>query len=142
MVVDGIRCAETDLLKSLREVVGDDVIVSASLDLHGNISVELSDYVNILTAYRTAPHTDYIETRKKTAKFLVNSIQRKLKPKSLIIKPPVLLPGEYVVTNAEPAASLYERLDQIDKIEGVMDFELENIDKFCTDLAYGRIPIC
>ena len=27
-------------------------------------------------------------------------------------------------------------------IADVIDFELENIDRFCTDLAYGRIPIC
>jgi len=28
------------------------------------------------------------------------------------------------------------------EIEEVMDSELENIEKFCTDLAYGKIPIC
>jgi S-adenosylmethionine synthetase len=28
------------------------------------------------------------------------------------------------------------------EIEEVMDFELENIEKFCMDLAYGKIPIC
>jgi len=28
------------------------------------------------------------------------------------------------------------------KIEEVMDDELENIDKFCMDLAYGRLKIC
>jgi len=27
-------------------------------------------------------------------------------------------------------------------IEEVMDYELENIDRFCEDLAYGKIPIC
>jgi len=28
------------------------------------------------------------------------------------------------------------------EIEEVINFELENIDKFCMDLAYGKIPIC
>jgi len=28
------------------------------------------------------------------------------------------------------------------EIDEVMNFELENIDKFCMDLAYGKIPIC
>ncbi|KPV63859.1 MAG: S-adenosylmethionine synthase [Candidatus Bathyarchaeota archaeon BA2] len=28
------------------------------------------------------------------------------------------------------------------EIEEVMDNELENIEKFCTDLAYGKIPVC
>jgi S-adenosylmethionine synthetase len=28
------------------------------------------------------------------------------------------------------------------EIEAVLDYELENIDKFCKELAYGKIPIC
>jgi len=28
------------------------------------------------------------------------------------------------------------------EIEEVVDSELENIEKFCMDLAYGKIPIC
>ena len=28
------------------------------------------------------------------------------------------------------------------QVEEIVNFELENIDKFCMDLAYGRIPIC
>jgi len=64
MTVEKIGCAEMDLLKTIRKIVGKDVLISASLDLHGNIPVEMADYVNILTAYRTAPHTDMIETRK------------------------------------------------------------------------------
>jgi len=28
------------------------------------------------------------------------------------------------------------------EIEEVINFELENIDRFCMDLAYGKIPIC
>ncbi len=33
--------------------------------------------------------------------------------------------------------------EQVHKeIEAVVDYELENIDKFCKELAYGKIPIC
>jgi len=28
------------------------------------------------------------------------------------------------------------------EVEEVMNFELENIDKFCEELAEGKIPIC
>jgi hypothetical protein len=28
------------------------------------------------------------------------------------------------------------------KIKEVLDYELENIDKFCVELAQGKIPIC
>jgi len=124
MIAEGIGCAEIDLLKTIRETIGKDVLISASLDLHGNIPVEMTDYVNILTAYRTAPHTDVIETRKKSAMLLVEAIRKRLKPKPIIIRPPVLLPGEYVVTDAEPAASIYRMLDEVDKTPGIMDSSL------------------
>jgi microcystin degradation protein MlrC len=124
MVVKGIGCAEADLLKSLRQIIGDEVIVAASLDLHGNIPVELADYVNILTAYRTAPHTDRVETEIKAAMLLMNAVTRGWTPQSLIVRPPILLPGEYVVTTLEPTASLYQMLGTIDNHEGIMDSSL------------------
>ena len=124
MIAEGIGCAEIDLLKTIRETVGKDVLISASLDLHGNIPVEMADYVNILTAYRTAPHIDVIETRKKSARILIEAIRKGLKPRSVIIRPPVLLPGEYVVTDAEPAASIYCMLNEVDGTPGIMDSSL------------------
>ena len=124
MTAEGIGCAEIDLLKTIRETVGKDVLISASLDLHGNIPVEMADYVNILTAYRTAPHIDVIETRKKSARLLIEAIRKGLKPRSVIIRPPVLLPGEYVVTDAEPAASIYRMLNEVDGTPGIMDSSL------------------
>jgi len=134
MVVEGIGCAEIDLLKTIRETIGEDVLISASLDLHGNIPVEMADYVNILTAYRTAPHRDVIETRRKSAKLLVEAIQKGLKPKSVIIRPPVLLPGEYVVTDVEPAASVYRMLEEVDKTPGIMDSSL------LVGMAWADVP--
>ncbi|HIE14011.1 TPA: methionine adenosyltransferase [Candidatus Bathyarchaeota archaeon] len=35
------------------------------------------------------------------------------------------------------------KIDSIkNRIISIVDFELENIDEFCMDLAYGRVPIC
>jgi microcystin degradation protein MlrC len=90
MVVEGVGSAELDLVKTLREVIGEDVIISASLDLHGNISEEIAEYADILTAYRTTPHLDVTDTRKRAANILVQSIKRDKRPKTVIVKPPVL----------------------------------------------------
>jgi microcystin degradation protein MlrC len=134
MVVDGVECAETDLLNSIRKIVGDEIPIAASLDLHGNISGKLADSANILTAYRTAPHTDRIQTERKAAQLLVKAVMRKLKPQSQIVRPPVLLPGELVVTTADPAASLYRILDEIDAQEGIMDSSL------LVGMAWADVP--
>lgn len=121
MEVEEVGSGEAYLLKSVREVVGWKTTVSVALDLHGNLIPEIVEYADILTAYRTAPHVDVIETRLKAAKLLVRSIKKGIKPTSVIVKPPVLLPGEYVVTSIEPAASIYRILEEIDQKPGVID---------------------
>jgi len=120
MEVEGIGDGESDLIKAVREVVGDEALISASLDLHGNISPTLLENADILTAYRTAPHRDVEETRIRAANLLLKSLREGLKPRSVMIKPPILLPGELVVTDVEPASTLYGRLDEIDKKPNIL----------------------
>ncbi len=56
MEVEGIGDGEWDLAVAIRACVGSDVLISASLDLHGNIGPDLVEQADILTAFRTAPH--------------------------------------------------------------------------------------
>ena len=65
MNVQGMDDAEGDWIMSIREVVGDDCLISASFDLHGNISPRVVQHLNTMSAFRTAPHVDVIETRRK-----------------------------------------------------------------------------
>jgi len=121
MEVEGIGDGETHLLKCIRETIGFKAIVSVALDLHGNLNPQIADYANVLTAYRTAPHVDVSETRLKAAKLLIRSIKTGIKPTPIIVKPPVLLPGEYVVTSIGPVASIYRSLGEIDQKPGLID---------------------
>lgn len=122
--VEGIGDGESDLAKNVREIVGEDVLISVSLDLHGNISPELLDFADILTAYRTAPHIDSVETKVRAALLLADCIKKNMKPVSVLVKPPVLLPGEMVVTDVEPASGLYRKLREIDESSCVLNSSL------------------
>src|SRR5947208_8203187 len=55
MYVEGIQDAEGDWTSATREVVGKDCLITASFDLHGNLSRRVIDNVDMLSAYRTAP---------------------------------------------------------------------------------------
>jgi len=124
MEVEGIGDGERDLVKSIREIIGEEPIISSSLDLHGNLNPEFVEECNILTAYRTAPHVDVQQTRIRSAKLLLKALKRKLRPLTKIVKPPVLLPGELVVTEVEPARSLYSNLERLDKNDGILNSSL------------------
>jgi microcystin degradation protein MlrC len=121
MEVEKVGCGEEDLAKSVREVVGDDIPIVASLDLHGNISHELVNKINVLTALRTAPHTDGERTRKRAARHLVRCVKEGIRPSSVLVKLPLILPGEFAVTDVEPAKSLYAKLYDLEGDNGIID---------------------
>jgi microcystin degradation protein MlrC len=65
MNVFGRFDAEGDWLASIRRVCDPGCRISASFDLHGNLSARALENLDMLTAYRTAPHVDVEATRKK-----------------------------------------------------------------------------
>ena len=119
--VEGYPDAQVDFIQEIRKIVGEDVIVAASFDLHGNISREFMDGLNIISAYRTAPHVDGEETRLRTVKLLLEALRNKLSPHIAHINIPILIPGEKGITSVEPIKSFYERLPEIARLEGLMD---------------------
>lgn len=124
MWVEGIGSGEDDLLSAARALVGPRVLISVSLDLHGNIGPALVDSADMLTALRTAPHRDGPETRERALGMLARSLRSGLRPVSALVKPPLLLAGESAMTEVEPARSLYASLAELENEPGVLDASL------------------
>ncbi|MCB1095735.1 MAG: M81 family metallopeptidase [Verrucomicrobiae bacterium] len=121
MNVDGIDDAEADFARAVRACVGDMPLISASMDLHGNVSGELVGAVDIFTAYRTAPHIDVEETRKKAFRLLVECLKNGTRPLRAWVSVPVILPGERTSTIAEPGRAFYRSIEEFDPVPGVLD---------------------
>ncbi|MGO7958830.1 M81 family metallopeptidase [Rhizobium leguminosarum] len=124
MYVEGMEDAEGDWISAARALVGKDCTVSASYDLHGNVTQRIIDALDIYSTYRTAPHIDVEETMRRSVSMLVKSLKTGERPIVLWAPIPVVLPGERTSTVDEPAKSLYEMLPGIDAIDGVWDASL------------------
>ncbi|MEZ4621854.1 MAG: MlrC C-terminal domain-containing protein [Caldilineaceae bacterium] len=94
--------------------------MQASMDLHGNISQAYVDQVDIITAYRTAPHRDTVETRHRACKLLVDALHAAVRPQIALVPIPVLLAGEMTRTDMEPGATLWGALPAVDQLPGVL----------------------
>ncbi|MDY0393509.1 M81 family metallopeptidase [Virgibacillus halophilus] len=81
MTVEGIGSGELQLLKEIREIVGKEIPISLALDIHGNNAKDLTNYVNIIRAYRTVPHVDQPETEIITARLLLEMLEKNTKVK-------------------------------------------------------------
>jgi microcystin degradation protein MlrC len=124
MFVESMQDAEGDWIQATRAIVGEACPISASYDLHGNISQRIIDNLDILSAYRTAPHIDVEETGIRACDMLVRCLQSEVRPSLVWVPIPVLMPGERSSTEDEPAKRLYGQLEQIDGREGVLDASL------------------
>lgn len=123
MSVVGLDDPEGDLLARIRGVVGADVLVSTSMDLHGNVSERLARQSDLITCYRMAPHEDAMESKQRAVHNLLDRLENgKGKPPfKAWIPVPILLPGEKTSTRIEPARSLYAGIKPITERDGVVD---------------------
>ncbi|KAH8702076.1 hypothetical protein BGW36DRAFT_372156 [Talaromyces proteolyticus] len=127
MCVEELDDVEAELLRRVRAIVGLDVIVSASMDLHGNVSRELAHQTDLITCYRMAPHEDVMETKERACRNLVELIAKqpsagpRVRPFKAWIPIPILLPGEQTSTRVEPAKHIYAAVPGVEAMEGVID---------------------
>jgi len=121
MSVVGRTDAEAGLALAVRAAVGPDTLISASMDLHGNVSRSLAETVDLITCYRMAPHEDAWESRERAAYNLVERLRDGGRPLKAWVQVPVLLPGEKTSTRIEPAKSLYGQIPRVESLPGVLD---------------------
>ncbi len=123
MSVQGIDDPEGDFLIKIRELVGTDVLISTSMDLHGSVSPRLAQNTDLITCYRLAPHEDALESKKRAVTNLLNRLESGLgKPAyKAWIPVPILLPGEKTSTRIEPGKSLYAQIPSLLEGDKVID---------------------
>lgn len=124
MTVSGLDDAEGDLVTAIREIVGPGCIISAGMDLHGNVSEVLVGAVDVFTAYRQAPHVDAMETKARAVRNLLACLDGGIRPHRAWVRIPVIWPGERTSTFWEPGKTIYGKLTESDAVEGVMDASL------------------
>ena len=99
-------------MESARKVVGTNCLMSASYDLHGNVSQRVIDNIDMFSAFRTAPHIDHEQTMQRACDILIHCIAQKIHPTLVWAPIPVLMPGERSSTLYEPAKRLWAQLPE------------------------------
>jgi microcystin degradation protein MlrC len=119
MVADRYDDAEGELLRRIRAVVGPDVPIVGTLDLHVNMSDQMVEKTNLLSAYRTYPHVDWGETGARVARWLERVRSWGARPAKAMRRMPFLIPVTAGCSMISPAKELYQRLEAIEAETGV-----------------------
>ena len=124
MFVEGMQDAEGDWMESARKVVGPDCLMSASYDLHGNVSQRVIDNIDLFSAFRTAPHVDQEQTMQRSCGMLLHCLELHIRPTLVWAPIPVLMPGERSSTDWQPGKRLWAQLPKLNEEPGILDVSL------------------
>ncbi len=101
---------EGDLLSAVREIVGADTPVVATLDLHAHITETMVTEADALLAWETYPHRDAFETGQRGARALLDILQGTLTPTMAMATVPVMVSAIHGGTELPgPFAEVMER---------------------------------
>lgn len=122
--VEGYPDAQATLIREIRAITGNEVVIAGSFDAHGNLSPDFMKHIDLVTAYRTVPHRDTEETQVRAVAMLVRTLRQGLKPHIEGVTIPILVPGEKSITEVEPLHSIYARIPEVSAKEGLMDVSI------------------
>src|SRR6202011_3854062 len=110
MVTEHLDDGEGEILTRVRKVIGRDLPLVASLDLHANVTPEMIEHADALMAYRTYPHVDMADTGRAAAKHLALMLGTKQKFAKAFRQLPFLIPISWQCTNDQPTKGIYQQL--------------------------------
>ena len=129
MEVEQIGSGELYVLKEIRKILKkQDALIAISLDAHANITNELCDYADIISGFKTVPHTDQAECQKRAAEALCYCLENSVKPYSYMQRVPFLLKNDTLQTAYEPLKSLISLTEEQEK----------KADILCANLFLGH----
>ena len=102
MVAEGEDDPEGAILAAVREIVGPEVPIAASLDLHANVTARMAAAADVLVGYRTYPHVDQRRTGERAAAPALAAAQGGPRPRTVVQKVPLIVPAETMQTTHGP----------------------------------------
>jgi microcystin degradation protein MlrC len=129
MAADTHPDVEGDILAAIRKLVGSNVPIVATLDLHANVTSQMVQHADVLVPYHTMPHVDIFETGRRGARVLQRILTEGAQPITAFQKIPAVVPAERSSTEAVRGVA-------VDLKRRCQELESER-----TVLACGLLPV-
>jgi microcystin degradation protein MlrC len=109
MVAEGCLEADAEIVRRVRALVGPDLPIVVTLDLHANTGQALVDAATIVVGYDTYPHIDLNERAREATRLLARTIAGEIDPVMALARPPLLPVPQAMFTSSHPFRTLFER---------------------------------
>ena len=115
---------EEGFLAAVREVVGPELPVAVSMDLHGLLTPGKVDPTTVLVAYRTNPHRDLCRAGRHAGELLLRTIAGEVRPVTAWRSLPMLMGGGTTIDLFAPMRPIFRRMSAMERDPRVLSVSL------------------
>ena len=87
------------LLEEARKILGDDIPIVYTQDIHGVTTAKMLQHADGVAVYHTYPHVDFADTGSRAARQLLRQLNEGAKPVVVSIPIPALVRGNQLITD-------------------------------------------
>lgn len=98
LAAEDVDDCEGYLLEKTREIVGEQMPIAVSLDLHGILTDRMLRHSDVMTVFHTNPHVDFYETGQRAARLLIRLMDGGIRPVHVRVPVPALVRGQECIT--------------------------------------------
>ncbi len=91
MVDDDPRSADGEIIERMRRILGPNVPIGVSFDLHGHVTERVLQPNCFHVGFQNFPHTDIFETGQRVASLLLDTLRGVRKPVMALVKRPMII---------------------------------------------------
>jgi microcystin degradation protein MlrC len=108
------------VLSELRELLGPEVPIVASFDLHAHMTERMVRSASAIVAYQTIPHVDFLETGQRSMRILIDAMRGSRRPVSRQRKIRMIASSEKHDTNHGPMVEVMARAREMERRPGII----------------------
>lgn len=120
MVPSFCEDGEGELLARLRAILGPDLPIAVTLDLHAMVTPRMVEQAQILVSYKTYPHVDMREIGRQAGRLLDAAMRGATRPVTLRAHRPMLDEANAGRTDVPETAALYARARAHESEPGIL----------------------
>ena len=112
---------EGDLIKSVRKIVGPEVIIGVTFDPHSHLSNKCIKNADIITVFKEFPHTDFVDTARDCIELSIQTYNKSIKPQFSLfdVKMITIMP-----TSKEPMRSFVDKIKNLEKEKSILSISI------------------
>lgn len=110
-----------EFTRAVREIVGPDIPVGITFDMHANVSKETVANTDVCVVWRTCPHLDTKARGYKCAELIYRAAKGEIKPVQFIEMPPLVVNIVQQFTGREPMKGLVDDCVEANERPGILD---------------------